>query len=237
MIDFPQKKPYTRQHKKIKEQELGNSGFFITTRPATRSVTKERQQEEMDQRLENMEQSMKSLSNSHEEFRKSQQTLQYLMTEIYEMLAKTSNGENSRGRNHEYEWENSFKFLWNEDERAKIEKMQSEFIVWKEKSNKKMEEHMRNIESFYTPSPAPASQSLPITPTPQVVIVKRKKRVVEATKIHPLRRCTKPPSSSRRSKHCWSQQRRLSSTMLAMLDRNFHHRSFVVFKPHHQNRS
>jgi hypothetical protein len=103
MIDFPQKKPYTRQHKKIKEQELGNSGFFITTRPATRSVTKERQQEEMDQRLENMEQSMKSLSNSHEEFRKSQQTLQYLMTEIYEMLAKTSNGENSRGRNHEYE--------------------------------------------------------------------------------------------------------------------------------------
>jgi hypothetical protein len=30
------------------------------------------------------------------------------MTEIYEMLAKPSNGENSRGRNHEYKGENSF---------------------------------------------------------------------------------------------------------------------------------
>jgi hypothetical protein len=66
---------------------------------------------------------MKSLSDSHEEFCNSQQTMQDRMTEIYEMLAKTSNGENSRGRNHEYEGENSFKFFWNEDERAKIEKM------------------------------------------------------------------------------------------------------------------
>jgi len=31
------------------------------------------------------------------------------MTEIYEMLAKLSNGENSRGRNHEFEGENSFR--------------------------------------------------------------------------------------------------------------------------------
>jgi DNA repair ATPase RecN len=67
---------------------LYNSGFFITTRPATRSATKERQQEEMDQRLGNMEQLMKSLSDSHEEFRKSQQTMQDRMTEIHEMLAK-----------------------------------------------------------------------------------------------------------------------------------------------------
>jgi hypothetical protein len=27
---FPQKKPDIRQHRKIKEQELGNSGFFVT---------------------------------------------------------------------------------------------------------------------------------------------------------------------------------------------------------------
>jgi hypothetical protein len=125
---------------------------------------------------------MKSLSDSHEEFCNSQQTMQDRMTEIYEMLAKTSNGENSRGRNHEYEGENSFKFFWNEDERAKIEKIQLEFIMWKEKSNKKIEEHMRKIESFSTPSPAPASQSFPITPAPQAATVKRKKRVVEATK-------------------------------------------------------
>jgi hypothetical protein len=38
------------------------------------------------------------------------------MTDIYGMLAKTSNGENSRERNHEYKGENSFKFFWNEDE-------------------------------------------------------------------------------------------------------------------------
>jgi hypothetical protein len=188
----------------------------------------------MDQRLGNMEQSMKSLSDSHDEFRKSQQTMQDRMKEIYEMLAKTSNGENSRGRNHKYEGENSFKFFWNEDEQAKIEKMQSEFIVWKEKFNKKMEEHMRKIESFYTPSPAPASQSLPITPTPQAATVKRKKIIVEATKIHPCQHCTKPPSISRRSKHYWSEQRRLSSTTLAMLDRNLRHRSSTVIKPHRQ---
>jgi hypothetical protein len=62
----------------------------------------------MDQRLESMEQLMKSLSDKHEEFRKSQQIMQDRMTEIYEMFAKQSHGENSRGRDHEYEGENSF---------------------------------------------------------------------------------------------------------------------------------
>jgi hypothetical protein len=73
-----------------------------------------------------------------------------------------------------------------------------------------------------------------ITPTPQAATVKRKKRVVEATKIHPCRRRTKPPSISRRSKHHRSQQHRLSSTTLAMLDRNLHHRSSTIIKPHCQ---
>jgi len=63
----------------------------------------------MDQRLGSMEQSMKSLLDKHEEFRKSQQTMQDCMTEIYEMFAKQSHGENSRGKDHEYEGENSFK--------------------------------------------------------------------------------------------------------------------------------
>jgi hypothetical protein len=93
---------------------------------------------------------------------------------------------------------------------------------------------MKKFESFSIPSPTPASQSLPITPTPQAATIKRKKRVVEATKIHPCRCRTKPPSISRRSKHCWSQQCCLSSMTLAMLDRNLHHCSSVVIKLHHQ---
>jgi hypothetical protein len=81
--------------------------------------------------------------------------------------------------------------------------MRSEFLVWKEKANKKMEEHMRKIESFSPPCPAPASQSLPIMPTPPAANItkKRKKKVVEATKIHPSRRSTKPLSTKRRSTH------------------------------------
>jgi hypothetical protein len=34
--------------------------------------------------------------------------MQDRMIEIYEMFAKQSHGENSRGRDHEYEGENSF---------------------------------------------------------------------------------------------------------------------------------
>jgi hypothetical protein len=77
----------------------------------------------------------------------------------------------------------SFQFFWNEEDQAKIEKMRSEFLVWKEKANKKMEEHMRKIESFSPPCPAPASQSLLITPTPSAATItkKRKKRVAKAT--------------------------------------------------------
>jgi hypothetical protein len=55
-----------------------------------------------------MEQSMKSLSDKYEEFCKSQQTMQDHMTKIYEMFAKQSHGENSRGRDHGYKGENSF---------------------------------------------------------------------------------------------------------------------------------
>jgi hypothetical protein len=62
----------------------------------------------MDQRLESLEQLMKSLSDKHEKFRKSQQTMQHRMTEIYKMFAKQPHGENSRGRDYEYEGENSF---------------------------------------------------------------------------------------------------------------------------------
>jgi len=93
---------------KSKTKSWAIRDFSLQTRPTTRSVTKERQHKEMDQRLESMEQLMKSLLDKHEEFRKSQQTMQDRITEIYEMFAKQSHGENSRGRDHEYEGENSF---------------------------------------------------------------------------------------------------------------------------------
>jgi hypothetical protein len=53
----------------------------------------------------------------------------------------------------------SFQFFWNEADRAKIEKMRLQFLVWNEKVNKKMEEHMRKIESFSPPCPR---SSMPI---------------------------------------------------------------------------
>jgi hypothetical protein len=69
---------------------------------------------------------------------------------------------------------------------------------------------MRKIESFSSPCPAPASQSLPITPTSPAATItkKRKKRVAEATKIHPNRHSTKPLSTNRRSAHPSCRSRR-----------------------------
>jgi hypothetical protein len=85
---------------------------------------------------------------------------------------------------------------------ARIEKMQSKFMAWNEKFTKKMEEHMRIIESFSLPCSAPVSQSFPTTPQPAATITKkRKKRVVKATKIHPCQRQTKSLSTSSRAAH------------------------------------
>jgi hypothetical protein len=116
--------------------------------------------------------------------------MQDRMTEIYEMLAKQSNGENSRGR-------------------TKLEKSRSAFLAMVTESTKQMEEHKRKIESFSPPCPSPAIQSLPITLTSAAttITIKKKKGGDETTKIHPRQRC------------------RRSSTTLAMLDRNLHHRS------------
>jgi chromosome segregation ATPase len=118
-----------------------------------------------------MEQSMKSLSDSHEEFRKNQQTMQDRMTQIYEMLAKQSNGENSRGR-------------------TELEKSRSAFLAMVAESTKQMEEHKRKIESFSPPCPSPAIQSLPktLTPVATTITIKKKKGGDETTKIHPRQR-------------------------------------------------
>jgi hypothetical protein len=86
--------------------------------------------------------------------------------------------------------------------RARIENMQSEFIAWNEKFTKKMEEHMRIIESFSPPCSASVSQSSPITPQPAATVTKKmKKRVVKVAKIHPCRRQTKSSSTSSRATH------------------------------------
>jgi hypothetical protein len=80
-----------------------------------------------------------------------------------------------------------FQFFLSVEQQAKIENTWLEFLVWKEKSNKKMEEHIRKIVSFSPPCPFPASQSLLITliPLAATITKKRKKRAVEAIKIHP----------------------------------------------------
>jgi hypothetical protein len=86
----------------------------------------------------------------------------------------------------------SFKIFLGAEQQARLEKMRLDFLVWKDKFSKQMEER-----------PSPASQSPPITPTPPATTVtkKRKKRVIGATKIHPHRRPIKAPSTGRRSAH------------------------------------
>jgi hypothetical protein len=70
---------------------------------------------------------------------------------------------------------------------------------------------MRRIKSSSPPCTSPASQSLPITPTSLVASVrkKRKKRAVEATKIHPHQCPTKPPLTGRKfRRHCTQPSKR-----------------------------
>jgi hypothetical protein len=96
----------------------------------------------------------------------------------------------------------SINFYFTAEERAKIEKMQSEFMAWNEKIAKKMEEHMRIIENLSLPCSTPVSQSSPITPQRVATVTKkRKKRVVKATKIHLCWRQTKSSSTSSRAAH------------------------------------
>jgi hypothetical protein len=57
----------------------------------------------------------------------------------------------------------SSRFFQNEEERARWEKLQSEFLAWKKESSKQIEEIRKRIESFSPPRTSPTSQSLPIT--------------------------------------------------------------------------
>jgi hypothetical protein len=60
----------------------------------------------------------------------------------------------------------SFQIFLGAKQQARLEKMRLDFLVWKDKSSKQMEEHMRRIKNFSPPHTFPASQSPPITPTP-----------------------------------------------------------------------
>jgi hypothetical protein len=44
--------------------------------------------------------------------------------------------------------------FWNEDERARLDKMRSEFLAYKEEASKRMKEIRKTIESFSPPSTA-----------------------------------------------------------------------------------
>jgi hypothetical protein len=100
--------------------------------------------------------------------------------------------------------------FWNEEERARLDKMRSEFLAYKEEASKRMEEIRKRIESFSPPRTSLASQAPPLTPTPPAATItkKRKKRVVEVTKIHQQRHSTKPPSIGRKSAHLSRKFRR-----------------------------
>jgi hypothetical protein len=60
----------------------------------------------------------------------------------------------------------SFQIFLGAEQQAGLEKMRLDFLVWKDKSSKHMEEHVRRIKSFFLLRTSPAGQSLPITPTP-----------------------------------------------------------------------
>jgi len=104
----------------------------------------------------------------------------------------------------------SSRFFRNEEERARWEKLRSKFLVYKEEASKRMEEIRKRIESFSPAHTSPASQASHITPTSPAATVtkKRKKRAFEATKIHPHRHPTKPPSTGRKSAHLGRKCRR-----------------------------
>jgi hypothetical protein len=53
--------------------------------------------------------------------------------------------------------------FWNEEERARVDKMRLEFLAYKEEASKRMGEIRKRIESFSPPRTSPASQFLPIT--------------------------------------------------------------------------
>jgi len=55
-------------------------------------------------------------------------------------------------------------FFRNEEERARWEKLRSEFLTYKEEASKRMEEIRKRIESFSPPRTSPASQASHITP-------------------------------------------------------------------------
>jgi hypothetical protein len=62
----------------------------------------------MDQRMGTMEESVKSLADGQKDLCAQQQEMHNRLAEIYDLLSKQSSDENSRGKDPEYEEENSF---------------------------------------------------------------------------------------------------------------------------------
>jgi hypothetical protein len=74
--------------------------------------------------------------------------------------------------------------FWNEEERARLDKMLSEFLAYKEEVSKRMEEIRKRIESFSPPHTSPATKSDWLMPKPQVVLETRtrNKKAEDSTK-------------------------------------------------------
>jgi hypothetical protein len=69
-----------------------------------------------------------------------------------------------------------FQIFLSSEQQTRLKKMRSKFIEWNEKFTKMMVEHMKKIKSLSPPRLSSASQSLPITPTPPVATVTKKRK-------------------------------------------------------------
>jgi hypothetical protein len=107
----------------------------------------------------------------------------------------------------------SFQSFWNEEKQARLEKMRSEFLVWKDESSKRMEEIRKRIESFSPPRTSPTSQSLPKTGEfnassvgpnfmPHIINVKAGKDIMMQPDFS--ERYFKPRWSCSRGRSCWT---------------------------------
>jgi hypothetical protein len=93
--------------------------------------------------------------------------------------------------------------FWNEEERARLDKMRSEFLSYKEEASKRMEEIRIKIESFSPPRTSPASQAQPIQLIPSATRRDRmmsKPQVVLETRTRNKKAegSTKPPVAAKR---------------------------------------
>jgi hypothetical protein len=93
--------------------------------------------------------------------------------------------------------------FWNEEERARLDKMWLEFLAYKEEASKRMEEIRKRMESFSPPRTSLASQAPPKQPTPPATrrdrMMPKPQAVLETrTRNKKAEDSTKPPIAATR---------------------------------------